>query len=104
MQFDYYDTLKPYRAIISLQTTLEDVSVEEAAFWKYMDFIYNNKCSNCTTPSYLITSVSISRRKSKNAKGYQYRYSVPEYLPFKENNTTPYTMITLVVPYQPNFI
>lgn len=95
MQYDYFDSLKSYRAIISLQTTLEEVSVLEAANWKYLNFIYNNTCTNCTTPTILFTSVSLRKRKSENSKGFEYRTVQPAYLPFKENKTTPYTLITL---------
>jgi hypothetical protein len=95
MQYDYYSTQKSYRALISLQTTLEEVSVEEAAHWKYLDFIYNNACENCTTPAYLFTSVSLRKRKSENTKEFEYRNVQPEYLPFKENKTTAYSFITL---------
>ncbi|MBL7899190.1 MAG: hypothetical protein JNJ99_11705 [Crocinitomicaceae bacterium] len=95
LEFDYFDSIKPYQAIISLQTTLEEVSVSEASGWKYLDFIYQNRSSNCTTPAFLITSVSLRKRKAENSNGFEYRNVQPEYLPFRENKTTPYTFITI---------
>jgi hypothetical protein len=83
------DTLdqKPFRQIIAFHTTLEDKPVDRAQkMWPELMPVLQNKNASMTTPTVIFAP------EFRIKDGF-------DFLPFRENKTTPYTFITVKTKY-----
>lgn len=98
--FDNSGYQKHFKKIISLHTTIEDKSLEEAkSSYPSFEYIYRNECKKSTTPVFLfaapngiITNYSIDT--AGNEKVTKQTLNVT-FNAFRQNKVTPYTFITL---------
>lgn len=93
--------LKPFQKIIVLHTTLESQQLANARKkWISFNFLFDNQAQLSTTPTFILAPTLLMYRSKKNPitnkdeiLNIDTRY--PEFEPFRNNSTTPYTFITI---------
>ena len=100
MMNDNQEGIKSFQRIIALHTTLEPRTVSEARkFWPKFNYLFDNQAYLSTTPTFILAPTFLmyrsgldtltKRRVIQKITGY------PGYKPFRNNDITPYTFITV---------
>lgn len=101
INYDNTNFTKPYRKIISLHTTIEDKPLSLAKeYWPEFEYLFKNEAKNSTTPVVFFAPIQlVSLFDTDSITGKEtYIKTVtrnPKYTPFKCNEITPYTFMTI---------
>lgn len=101
LKFDLRPGPKPFRAIVSLHTTLEDKTIayiKERGMWEQLLPIIDGEAEYALTPTWLLAPQNWYVPADDNEQQGKLFFKSPDFEPFRPNRTTPYRFITLSYP------